>query len=360
MRHFSTAVKKTAKPAAAIVGAPLGRKVANCKVEVISKAGGLSEKFLEIMASQGEKTDFGVRVTLENEKLESLFKLVGAEKITKSTFPFYYIPPVGELGENFILSRQLMSLLSAGDGYLHVFDKMEELNDDFEMLSSDMKDKDRSFLEKKLPDLEKKNSRKGDTSTTFELRLLERCMKVLEADKWLLDQPWNEAEAQVITENNFMTTKPITHVHLCPKLDPKFQTFYGRVNEAFLTKNALKIKGFAVLALPEADAAAHVQPVVREVRNMMNLADFFTQGETEVRAWPVVAKSKIPKAAGQIHTDFETRFISADVTSFNDFMAAGSEEMAAKTGKTRPQNKEYIVEDSDIVTFRFAPGKKKK
>merc|ERR1712179_194937 len=88
----------------------------------------------------------------------------------------------------------------------------------------------------------------------------------------------------------------------------------------------------------------------------LNLIYYFTAGEDEVKAWPVQIGTKAPQAAGKIHTDFEAGFIMAEVMRFEDFKESGSESAAKASGKYRQQGKNYIVEDGDIIFFKFNAG----
>ena len=120
--------------------------------------------------------------------------------------------------------------------------------------------------------------------------------------------------------------------------------------------------------LPEADAAEYLEAlglpmlgadrVIQVGYRLLNLITFLTAGEDEVRAWTVTKGAKAPEAAGKIHSDIERGFIRAEVTRFEDFMACGgSFAAAAKKGLQRLEGKDYVIQDGDIVHFRFNVGK---
>ena len=96
-----------------------------------------------------------------------------------------------------------------------------------------------------------------------------------------------------------------------------------------------------------------IERMIQSVYKLLNLTTFITAGEKEVRAWTVKAGSKAPKAAGVIHTDFEKGFIRAEVTAYKDFVESGSYAAARDKGLTRLEGKDYIIQDGDIVHFRF-------
>ena len=93
--------------------------------------------------------------------------------------------------------------------------------------------------------------------------------------------------------------------------------------------------------------------VVRAGYDLLNLSTYFTAGVKEVRAWTIHTGASAPQAAGVIHTDFEKGFIRAEVVSYNDFIEYGGEQGAKDAGKWRLEGKDYIVQDGDVVHFRF-------
>lgn len=97
-----------------------------------------------------------------------------------------------------------------------------------------------------------------------------------------------------------------------------------------------------------------IERMIRSVYDLLGLRTFFTAGEKEVRAWTVKAGAKAPQAAGEIHTDMEKGFIRAEITAYSDFVEAKSYAVAKEKGTTRLEGKEYVVQDGDIVHFRFA------
>ncbi len=107
------------------------------------------------------------------------------------------------------------------------------------------------------------------------------------------------------------------------------------------------------LGLPQLGADRVIQVGYR----LLNLITFLTAGEDEVRAWTVTKGAKAPEAAGKIHSDIERGFIRAEVTRFEDFMACGSFAAASKKGLQRLEGKDYVVQDGDIVHFRFNVGR---
>ena len=93
--------------------------------------------------------------------------------------------------------------------------------------------------------------------------------------------------------------------------------------------------------------------IIKEGYSLLGLISFLTAGKPEVRAWTIKKGTKAPQAAGKIHTDIEKGFIRAEVTSFDDLMACGSMAAAKEKGLVRLEGKDYVMQDGDIVLFRF-------
>ena len=94
--------------------------------------------------------------------------------------------------------------------------------------------------------------------------------------------------------------------------------------------------------------------LIREAYQLLGLQTYFTAGVKEVRAWTVAKGATAPQAAGVIHTDFEAGFIKAEVISYQDFVNCGGEQAAKEKGKLRLEGKDYIVQDGDVMHFRFS------
>ena len=93
--------------------------------------------------------------------------------------------------------------------------------------------------------------------------------------------------------------------------------------------------------------------MIRAGYRLLNLETFFTAGPKEVRAWTTKVGARAPEAAGEIHTDFQRGFIRAEVISYDDFVACGGEHGAKAAGKMRLEGKDYVVQDGDVIHFRF-------
>jgi ribosome-binding ATPase YchF (GTP1/OBG family) len=100
-------------------------------------------------------------------------------------------------------------------------------------------------------------------------------------------------------------------------------------------------------------SSAGLDRVIKKAYSLLNLSTFLTAGVKEVRAWTFKNGSRAPQAAGVIHTDFERGFIKAEIISFEDYIKHGGESGAKAAGKMRTEGKEYVVQDGDVIHFRF-------
>ena len=121
------------------------------------------------------------------------------------------------------------------------------------------------------------------------------------------------------------------------------------LTDDFVKVKELKVEFLQDLGLDEAG----LNRVVRAGYQLLNLQTYFTAGEKEVRAWTVSVGATAPQAAGKIHTDFEKGFIKAEVIAYEDYIQLGGESGAKEAGRLRLEGKEYIMQDGDLMHFRF-------
>ncbi len=147
----------------------------------------------------------------------------------------------------------------------------------------------------------------------------------------------NVDESQVAEE--FAPIDGVTPIPICAKVEADLAELEPHEAEEYLAEMGLAEPGLNAL--------------IREAYRLLGLQSYFTAGEMEVRAWTVPVGAKAPQAAGVIHTDFERGFIKAEVIGFEDFVALGGEKGAKEAGKMRLEGKEYVVQDGDVVHFKF-------
>ena len=128
-------------------------------------------------------------------------------------------------------------------------------------------------------------------------------------------------------------------IHICAGLEAEISELEGEEKKAFLAELGIEQSG--------------LDNLVTACYDLLGLISFLTAGPEEVRAWTITRGTKAPQAAGKIHTDFERGFIRAEVISFDDLVACGSTAVAKEKGLMRSEGKEYVMQDGDVVLFRF-------
>jgi len=195
-----------------------------------------------------------------------------------------------------------------------------------------------------------------------ELALMDRLRQTLEAEKPLTQAVSSEAEEKMVRAFAFLTLKPTLVVVNCDE-DAAAQPGPAEVGGYPAIRLSAKIEEEIAL-LPPAErgefmtdlgiAEAAGDRLARACHRGMNLISFFTHGDKEARAWTVPAGTDAVTAAGEIHTDMARGFIRAEVIAFDDLKAAGSEKAARAAGKYRLEGKSYLVQDGDVIHFRFS------
>ena len=210
----------------------------------------------------------------------------------------------------------------------------------------------------------------GDKEAVKSMALAEKIKTHLEQGKNVRGMDFDEAEWALVKEFQLITSKPV--LYLCNVDEASVKTgneYVERVKEAVKDEDAevLMIGAKIEADITELDTYEErkmfldelgldepgVNRLIRSAYKLLNLNTYFTAGVKEVRAWTIKEGWTAPQAAGVIHTDFEKGFIRAEVMKFDDFVEAGSEAKLKEVGKMKVEGKEYIVQDGDIMHFRF-------
>lgn len=255
------------------------------------------------------------------------------------------------------------------DNIVHVDTTIDPLRDK-ETIDFELQLKDLETLDKKI-DKVKKAARTGVKEAQKELEVLEKVKKGLEAAKSVRAIDLTEKEREeYIKPLQFITDKPVLYVcNVDEKSAVTGNDYVNIVKEAVKGENAeviilavgteadiTELESFEErqlfledLGLKEPGASV----LIRAAYKLLKQQTYFTAGVKEVRAWTINIGDTAPQAAGVIHTDFEKGFIRAEVISYEDFVKYGSEAKVKEAGKMRVEGKEYIVQDGDIMHFRF-------
>ncbi len=321
-------------------------------------------------------------VNVPDERLEKLESLVNPERVMPATVEIVDIAGLvkgaskGEgLGNKFLANiRETDAIIHVlrcfdNDNIIHVDTSIDPVRDK-ETVDYELQLKDLESLEKRL-DKVKKASRTGDKLALKELDILNKAKDGLESAKSIRSIDYTESEREeFIKPLQMITDKPVLYV--C-NVDDASAVSGNKYVE--LVKEAIKNEQAEVIILAvgtEADimelddyeerqmfledlglSEPGVSKLIRSAYKLLHLQTYFTAGVKEVRAWTIHIDDTAPQAAGVIHTDFEKGFIRAEVIKYDDFVQYGSEVKVREAGKLAIEGKEYIVQDGDMMNFRF-------
>lgn len=320
-------------------------------------------------------------VDVPDERLGVLAKLYNTQKVTPASIEFVDIAGLvagASKGEG--LGNKFLSHIREVDAIVHVVrcfenEKIIHVNGSIDPL----RDIEIINLELALADLEQvtklydKNAKlvkTGDKSLITTVNLLERVKDALENNLPARSVETSEDEQNIMKNLQLLTYKPVIYVANIGeddigKEDNKFvkmvKDFAKNENSKVITLSAKIEEELAGLDKEEREVfkeelgieESGLEKLVSASYDLLGLMSFLTAGEKEVRAWTIKKGTKAPQAAGKIHSDFEKGFIKAEVVSFDDLVEAGSFLKAKEKGKVRIEGKDYIVQDGDVMLFRF-------
>ncbi|MFD1316493.1 redox-regulated ATPase YchF [Namhaeicola litoreus] len=321
-------------------------------------------------------------VNVPDARLEKLAEMVNPERVVPATVEIVDIAGLvkgaskGEgLGNKFLANiRETDAIIHVlrcfdNDNIVHVDGSVNPVRDK-ETIDFELQLKDLETVEKKLEKV-KRAAKTGDKSAQKELQVLEKIQKNLEAAVSVRAIDFTEDEREEIVKHlQLITDKPVLYVCNVDEASAKSGNAYVEV-----VKEAIKNEDAEVLVLAvgtEADIneledyeerkmfledlgldEPGVSKLIRSAYKLLKLQTYFTAGVKEVRAWTIHIGDTAPQAAGVIHTDFEKGFIRAEVIKYNDFVNLGSEAKVKEAGKMAVEGKDYVVQDGDMMNFRF-------
>uniref|UniRef100_UPI0039A65992 redox-regulated ATPase YchF n=1 Tax=Ornithobacterium rhinotracheale TaxID=28251 RepID=UPI0039A65992 len=250
----------------------------------------------------------------------------------------------------------------------HVEGSIDPIRDK-EIIDLELQLKDLETLEKRL-EKAKKAARTGDKEATLIKEVLEKCYACLKEGKNTRQLEWSEAEQPIFDELHLLTAKPVLYVCNVDEAAVKQGNEYvEKVKEFAQKEDALVIMLAAQIEADIMELETYeerqlfldelgleepgVNRLIRAAYDLLKLQTYFTAGVKEVRAWTIRKGDTAPQAAGVIHSDFEKGFIRAEVIHFEDYEKYGSESKSREAGKLSIEGKEYIVQDGDVMHFRF-------
>ncbi|MBE9550096.1 MAG: redox-regulated ATPase YchF [Proteobacteria bacterium] len=318
-------------------------------------------------------------VPMPDPRLDALAKIVNPKRVLKTTMEFVDIAGLvagaskGEgLGNKFLANIRETDAIAhivrcfENDDVVHVEGKVDPLSDietiDIELILADLEAVERALLRVQ------KMARSGDKSVNARKDFLEKVAAVLGAGDPARSMDLDEDEQNDLQQLNLISAKPVLFIANVSEDGFENNTMLDQVRQHALDAGAEVV---AICASIEAEIAElddedrdeflaemglkepGLDRVIRHGYSLLGLQTYFTAGVKEVRAWTVKGGSTAPKAAAVIHTDFEKGFIRAEVTAYDDFIQYGGEQGAKEAGKFRLEGKEYIVQEGDVMHFRF-------
>ena len=319
-------------------------------------------------------------VAVPDIRLEQLSQLVGSKQTIPTRITFVDIAGLvrgaskGEgLGNQFLANIREMDAIAhvlrcfEDDDITHVENRIDPLAD-LETITTELMLADLESVEKRLVGL-RKRANAGDKDAKAHVNVLDKILEVLQDGKPARSAHLDADESKLAQGLGLLTTKPVLYVCNVSEDDAvSGNTMTQQVIDFASTEN---IPVVIISAAIEAEIAQldeeerneflsemglenpGLDRMIRAGYELLDLITYFTVGPKEARAWTIQKGTKAPQAAGVIHTDFEKGFIRAETTNYKDYLELGGETQAKEAGKTRLEGKEYIVQDGDIMLFRF-------
>jgi ribosome-binding ATPase len=321
------------------------------------------------------------QVAVPDERLDKIAAIAKSAKVIATQLGFVDIAGLvkgaskGEgLGNQFLGNiREVDAIVHVlrcfeDDDIQHVANKVDPLAD-AEVVETELMLADLESLEKRVPAAAKRAT-SGDKEAKVMASVLGQALELLREGKPArLTVPNDEEEARVFKQAQLLTAKPVLYVCNVSEEDAAtgnalsatvFEKAAAEGAEAVVVSAAIEAE---LVAMPLEDRGEFLAElgldesglarVIRAGYKLLGLKTFFTAGPKEARAWTFPDGAKAPQAAGEIHSDFERGFIRAETIAYDDYVALNGESGAREAGKLRQEGKEYVVQDGDVLLFKF-------
>lgn len=322
-------------------------------------------------------------VPVPDYRIDELVKMHNPDKVTYATIEFVDIAGLvkgASKGEG--LGNKFLSNIREVDAIVHVVRAFEDPNivhvdgsvdpiRDIETINLELILSDLEILDRRI-DKTKKVLKGGEKKYQSELEFLERLHDVLESGKTARSMEMTEDENEMLADVSLLTLKPVIYAANVAEDDyanadndneyvKKIKEFAATEKSGVMVISARIEEEISALDKEEKQMfmeelgvkESGLDKLIKASYELLGLISYLTAGKPEVRAWTIKKGTKAPQAAGKIHTDFERGFIRAEVVSFDDLMECGSMTAAKEKGLVRSEGKEYVVNDGDIILFRF-------
>ncbi|MDE6538877.1 MAG: redox-regulated ATPase YchF [Ruminococcus sp.] len=321
-------------------------------------------------------------VSVPDERLDKLAEMYEPDKFTPATLEFVDIAGLvkgASKGEG--LGNKFLADIREVDAIVHVVRCFEDPNiihvdgninplRDIETINLELIFSDIEMVERRID--RAKKAVKGDKKYLAEIDFLERLKEHLENGKSARAFDFTDDEREMIKSTPLLSAKPVIYASnlseddfinnidtneyyksvcalaesensavlpICAQTEAEISDMTDDEKKEFLAELGLEVSG--------------LNRIIKEGYSLLGLISYLTAGKQEVRAWTITKGTKAPQAAGKIHTDFEKGFIRAEVVSFDDLISCGNMASAKEKGLVRLEGKEYVMQDGDIVLFRF-------
>lgn len=318
-------------------------------------------------------------VPVPDARMDKLAKIVQPERVIPTSMEFVDIAGLVEgaskgegMGNQFLANIRETDAIAHvvrcfdDDNVVHVDGKIDPLHD-IEIINTELSLADLESVEKAMQ-RQAKLAKGGDKDAKAIISIFEKIMPLLEEGKPARLAGLDDDEKHAIKSYGLITLKPTMYVANVAEDGFENNPYLDKVTQYAESENALVLPlcnqiEAEIAQLDETDKADFLESmdmaepglnrVIRAGYELLDLHTYFTAGVKEVRAWTVKVGATAPQAAGVIHTDFEKGFIRAEVISYEDFVAHEGEKGAAAAGKSRLEGKTYVVQDGDVMHFRF-------
>ena len=321
------------------------------------------------------------RVAVPDARLKKIAELAGSASIIPAQLEFVDIAGLvkgASKGEG--LGNQFLANIRETDAIIHVLRCFENGDithvegsvdpiRDAEIIETELMLADMESVEKQITNLQKK-ARGNDKDSAALLDVAERVKAALDAGNPVRTVTVSEDEKPLLKRLQMITSKPVLYV--CNVNEDDAATGNDLTTKVADMAKAQGANVVVISAAIEAEISvmdsaddkkefldslgleeAGLDKIIRSGFDLLHLQTYFTAGPKEARAWTIYKGDKAPAAAGVIHTDFQRGFIKAEVIGYDDFVACGGEQGAKEKGKARQEGKEYVVQDGDVILFKF-------